>query len=229
MAYLKTWLGLGLMAIAIMSLSTPPGWADDQAKATALVDKARLSFNDLAADPNLTWLRNNLKTAKGILLVPEQFKAGFIFGGSGGSGVLLARDGNGAWSQPAFYGMGAGSVGFQIGAQVAEVALLIMTKKGVDALLSANVKLGGDISVAAGPVGAGAQVATADILAFARTKGLFGGVSVEGSVIGPRHALNRAYYGREASPVDILIRRDVKNEHATELVAAVTKMSQASP
>ena len=98
--------------------------------------------------------------------------------------------------------------------------------RGIDALLSTKVQLGGDISVAAGPVGAGAQAATTDILAFARNKGVFGGISLEGSVISPRHKLNQAYYGKEVRPVDILIRRDVNNPHAMPLISAVTKAAK---
>ena len=89
--------------------------------------------------------------------------------------------------------MGSGSIGFQIGAEGSEIALLIMTEKGRDAMLSTDVKLGGDVSVAAGPVGAGAKAATTDVLSFSRSKGIYGGVSLEGMVISPRGQLNHAY------------------------------------
>ena len=111
--------------------------------------------------------------------------AGFIFGGAGGNGTLLVRDNPGNWSYPAFYTVSSGSVGLQAGAEVAEVILMIRSQRGADAMLSNSFKVGTDASVAAGPVGAGAQVQTSDILAFSRSKGLYGGVNLDGSVISP--------------------------------------------
>ena len=216
-----------ITVVAVVALFSAPVFAQEPTKSEKVVTKAQQSFDNFAADPDMSWFRSHLKKAKALLVVPEQLKAGFILGGSGGSGVLLARDTKGAWSQPAFYGMGSGSIGLQIGAQVSEVALLIMTQKGIDALLSTKVQLGGDISVAAGPVGAGAQAATTDVVAFARNKGVFGGISLEGSVISPRNKLNREYYGKEVRPVDILVRRDVNNPQAAPLVTAVTKTAKS--
>ena len=177
----------------------------------------------------MTWFRNNVKNAKGVFIVPTLGKAGFILGGSGGTGVLLARDERtGQWSYPAFYTMGSGTIGLQIGVQVAEVVLMVMTKKGMDSMLSTKFQLGGDVSVAAGPVGAGAQAATVDILQFARAKGVFGGLTVEGAVIGIRDSLNNAYYGNPVRPVDILIRRDVSNTHANPLRKTLTKETKST-
>jgi len=103
---------------------------------------------------------------------------------------------------------------------------MIMTDKGMDAMLSTSAKLGGDMSVAAGPVGVGASVATTDVLAFSRTKGIFAGVSVEGSVIKTRDGWNETYYGKPVRSVDIVIRRNVKNPHADKLIEAVTKATR---
>jgi lipid-binding SYLF domain-containing protein len=136
-----------------------PASADDKAKAQEVVDKMTEAFHNLSVDPNMVWFRDNLKHAQAVLILRE-WRAGFILGGAGGSGVMMSRDAHGKWSYPAFYGLGAGSVGLQIGAETSEVALLIMTEKGRDALLTTEVKLGGDITVAAGPVGAGAKAAT---------------------------------------------------------------------
>jgi lipid-binding SYLF domain-containing protein len=106
---------------------------------------------------------------------------------------------------------------------------MIMTDKGMDALLSTSVKLGGDISVAAGPYGAGAKAATVDVLAFAKAKGVFGGISVEGSVITPRDSYNIAYYQRNVRPVDIIIRRSVSNPHSKALIEAVSRPCRQKP
>jgi len=224
MACIKTLIRLSLILSVGLAMGAAPALADDKSKAQGVVDKMAESFNNLSADPNMGWFRDNLKNAQAVMIL-RQFRAGFIIGGSGGSGVMLSHDAQGKWSHPAFYGMGSGSIGFQIGAEGSEVALLIMTKKGRDALLTTDVKLGGDISVAAGPVGAGAKAATTDVLSFSRSKGIYGGVSLEGMVIGPKSSLNQAYYDQGVSPLDILVNQTVQNPGANDLVAAVTKLA----
>jgi lipid-binding SYLF domain-containing protein len=226
MVCIKILIRLSLILSVGWILVAVPALADDKAKAQGVVDKMTESFNHLSADPNMGWFRDNLKNAQAVMIL-RQFRAGFIIGGSGGSGVMLSHDAQGKWSHPAFYGMGSGSIGFQIGAEGSEVALLIMTQKGRDALLSTDVKLGGDISVAAGPVGAGAKAATTDVLSFSRSKGIYGGMSLEGMVIGPRSSLNHAYYDQGVSPLDILVNQTVQNPGANDLVAEVTKMAGA--
>ena len=189
-----------------------------------LVNKATKTFYDFMADPDMGWVRSNLKKAKAILIIPASYKGGFIFGAEGGTGVLLARnEKTGKWSYPAFYTMGSISFGLQIGGKVSEVILLIMTEKGKAALLSPSFKLGADISVAAGPVGAGAEAKTFDVLAFARSKGAFGGISISGAVITARGSMNEIYYGKKVRPVDILYLNAVSNKQADKLIAAVAK------
>ena len=119
--------------------------------------------------------------------------------------------------------MGNVTFGLQIGAELSEVVLMVMTEKGLDSMLSTSVNLGADASVAAGPVGAGAKVATADILAFSRSKGIFAGLTVEGAAIAVRDKWNHAYYGKAVTPVDILVRRSVSNEQADALRSLVGK------
>ncbi len=216
-----------IMGIAL--LASKATWSDEVAKAQEIVDKAKISFKNFADDPNMGWFRTHIKDSKGVFIVPLLLKAGFIFGGSGGSGVMLSREtSSGKWSNPAFYTMGSATFGLQIGGEAAEVVLLVMTQRGMDAMLSTKFQLGADVSVAAGPVGAGAQAATTDILAFSRTKGVFGGVTVEGAVIVIRNSWNHAYYGKEASPLDILVRRNVHNKHAAALVSTVTKTAKST-
>lgn len=196
-------------------------------KQQKLVDDAKYVAERFAGDASLEWVRDNIGRAKGIFIVPQQVKAGFIVGGSNGSGVLLARDARtGSWSYPAFYTMSSATIGFQIGGQVAEIVLLIMTDKGMDALRSSDFKLGGDVSVAAGPVGVGAKAATADVVAFSRTKGLYGGINLEGAVVSTRRAWNDRYYGRTVSPSDILFNRTVSNPGADPLRNAVASMGR---
>src|SRR5438445_13172634 len=158
----KRHTGWVLLVAALLSLSALPARATDSAKAEELVNKARLSFESLVRDPNMTWLRDHVKDAKGILIVPQLLKAAFFLGGSGGSGVFLARDEKtGDWSDPAFYTLGSGSFGWQFGAEAPEVVLLAMTQGGVKAMLDSSFKLGVGASIAAGPIGGGVEGATA--------------------------------------------------------------------
>jgi lipid-binding SYLF domain-containing protein len=210
---------LGAALVALLPLAAS---ADEASEAQQLVDKAKQTIEDFKADPDMTWFRDHVGDAKAVMIIPVLLKAGFIFGASGGHGALLERDAAaGEWSHPAFYFMGSVTFGLQIGGEVAEVVLMIMTERGKAALLSTEFKLGADVSVALGPVGAGAQAATVDVLAFSRTKGLFGGLTVEGAVIEPLDSWNQAYYGRRVSPADILVRRSVTKAAADPLRRAV--------
>ena len=226
------WVTGGLAVAASMALLLGPAraWADDVQDARQLVEKARLTVEEFQTDGSMGTLRDLAKKAKGMLIMPEMLRAAFLVGASGGSGVLVARDEKtGQWRGPAFYTLGGASFGFQAGADAAEVIILAMTERGVTKLLSPQVKLGADVSVAAGPVGAGAAAATAglsaDLLSFSMAKGLYGGFSVDGSVAGVRTALNHAYYGKAASPTDILVKGAVKNAQANALIGAVAKLA----
>jgi len=217
-------LFLPLFFLLALSLVRPAS-AEDFGKPQELVIKGTLVFKSFMQDPNMAWFRNNVHRARGIFIVPQMLRGGFIIGGSGGSGILVARDRKtGEWSYPAFYTMGSVSLGLQIGADVSEIILMVMTQKGLDAMLSTEFKLGADVSVAAGPAGASAKAQLADVLAFGRSKGLFGGVSIEGALIAPRNDWNEAYYHAPVTPVDILIKRTVKNPQADILRSILPKM-----
>ena len=223
MPILRLKFGMFFVIATFLIAIIQPASADDKADAESLVNKSLTTFNDFKADPDMTWFQNHLGQAQGIMIVPRLLKGGFIFGGSGGSGVLLKREQSGNWIGPAFYAMGSVSWGLQAGAEAAEVILLIMSQKGLDSLLSTKVQLGADVSVAAGPVGAGAQAATVDILQFSRTKGIFGGLTLEGSVITPRDGLMNAYYGKPMTPVNILVTKDANNPQSDTLRVALIK------
>jgi lipid-binding SYLF domain-containing protein len=215
---------LAILALGVFFASTPAANAADREQVQGLVDRARSTFKEFMRDPNYAWLHENVNNAKGVLIFPQVIKGGFIFGGSGGTGVFLARDEKtGNWSEPAFYTVGSVTFGLQIGGEAAEIVMLAMTPKAVDSLLSSSFKLGGDVSIALGPVGAGAKAnadipnVTADFLSFARSKGLYAGLNLEGSVVAVRDGLNNAYYGKNVRPVDILVKRDVGNSRSAEL------------
>jgi lipid-binding SYLF domain-containing protein len=223
---LATWLA----ALALLLSLATAVRADDAATARELVEKARLTVEQFQSDGKMGAFRDLAKNARGMLILPQMVRAAFIVGASGGSGVLVARDGTaGPWHGPAFHTLGGASFGFQAGADAAEVIILAMTERGVTKLLAPQVKLGTDLSVAAGPVGGGASAATAglsaDLLAFSIAKGLYGGFSVDGSVVGVRTALNRAYYGKDVSPADVVLKGTAANPQAAQLLAAVGKLA----
>jgi len=185
-----------------------------------LVSQARIVLLNFLRDPDQTWIQQNLSRARGVLIAPQIVRAGFIVGGSGGRAVLVARDGR-TWVGPAFYDLATASVGFQAGVDVSEAVIVVMTDKGLNSLLSTSFKIGGDASVAAGPVGAGAQsTVTADLIAFTRAKGLYGGVNLDGTVVSANAAWNDAFYGRTSvTSTDILIRKTVTHPDAVPLLS----------
>jgi lipid-binding SYLF domain-containing protein len=206
------------LAFAMIVAIDQPSFGQSPEEQQAMVDKAEGVLKNFAADPDLPWIRENAQKSYGMLILPNLVKGGFIFGGSGGSGVMMARDDDQAdWSPPAFYTMASVTFGLQIGGEVSEIILLAVTKKGRDAFLTNEFKLGADVSVAAGPTGVGAKGQTADIFAFSRTKGLFAGLNLEGAVIAPRDSWNEAYYGATVAPSEILLKRTVSNDGAENL------------
>ena len=214
-----------ILAAIFLVAAIPRAMAADMEDAQGIVDKARVTLSAFMRDKDYEWLRENIKKAKGVLIYPQVLKAGFILGGSGGTGVLLAKDSKtGEWSDPAFYTLGSVSYGLQIGGEAAEVVVLVMSQKGVDALLTSKFKLGGDTSIALGPVGTGAKAdITADFISFAKSKGLYAGLNLDGSYLDVREKLNKAYYGKEATPVDIIVKKSVRNLEAVPLKEELKK------
>ena len=158
----------GLVALLAFAAS---GAALAQSEQQKLVSAADTTLSHFLRDPDMTWLQQNISRAKAVMIAPEVAKAGFIFGGSGGRAVTLARDAkSGKWAGPAFYTLATASVGFQAGISVSEVVTMVMSEKCLNSLLAPSVKLGGDASVAAGPIGAGAKAdVVADFITFSRS------------------------------------------------------------
>ncbi len=210
--------------LAVFALALPAYAASEPEE---LAEKSRFTAEKMLAHPDYPSLRVWMRRAKGVLIVPSLLKASFFVGGEGGNGVLLSRDANGDWSYPAFYSIGTASLGVQIGFQDSEVMFVIMTERGLNAVINNQVKLGADASVALGPKGAGVEGATttaltADIYSFSLTRGLFAGVSFEGSLVYKRDDWNQAYYGAPAAgPRAIVIERQFRNPQAEPLRAAL--------
>ena len=198
-------------------------------KAASLVDKASWTVETFKQrnDVQMDMFRDLLRDAQGVAVFPAAFKGGFIVGAEYGNGVMLARTPSGGWSYPAFYTLGGCSLGLQIGGQVAEVVLIMRSRKAVEAVVKHQGKLGADAEVSVGTIGAGMEGATttnlgADIVVFSYAAGLYAGGSVEGSVLARRNDYNQAYYGRTVSPEAILFGQGIANPQADGLRAALT-------
>ena len=190
------------------------------------VKSAQATLETFRADPQMQWFREHLKDARGVLISPRIVRAGFILGGSGGEALLLAREGRN-WIGPAFYNIGTGSIGLQIGAEISEVIVLVMTEKAFDSLMSSKVALGGEASVSAGPVGIGTGYdITTDTVSFVKSKGAYAGLNLDAAVITPDPAANAAFYGRTASAADVLVRKTVSSPEAASLQRSLSEMSR---
>lgn len=197
-----------------------------------LVDRAALTVQELMTQKVSQDPQAMLRRAKAVMICPRVFKASFFVGGEGGSCVLLARSGNGTWSYPTFYDIGSGSFGFQFGVQDSQLMLMIMTNRGLNAVMDSQVRLGANVSVAVASIGAGAQAATtaavgADIIAFAEARGLFGGVSLEGGVMSARVDENQAYYGQPLAARQIIQQMQGVNPGADPLREVLTRFGNA--
>ena len=214
--------GIAALVAATSAFVVPTVYA--QADPQAHIVASEVTLSNFLRDPDMTWLQQNFGRAKAVIITPEIVKAGFIFGGSGGRALVVARDpSSGKWVGPAFYAMATASVGFQAGISVAEGVTLVMTDKGFNSLLATSFKIGGDASVAAGPVGAGARSdIVADLITFNRAKGVYGGLNLDGTVVTASDDWNASFYGKKVLPPDILVRASVHNAAADKLLAQVS-------
>ena len=218
-------LSLWFLGILLMMPPFSVLAADEQ----QLVDRAEMTVTNLAKEN--AWFRDHVKEAKAIFIVPQYLKGAFIFGAAGGSGVLLVRDGFN-WSEPAFYNMGEGSFGFQIGGNSSEIIVVVRTQRGLESFFTHDFRLGGDLSIAAGPVGVGAKGGglTADFVSFAKSKGIYAGISVDGAIVTVDSGANRLYYGKSVTPVDIVVKNSVSNPGSMGLrIATKTVGRKESP
>ncbi|MGE0408512.1 MAG: lipid-binding SYLF domain-containing protein [Amphiplicatus sp.] len=195
-------------------------------KAEELVAKAAETTAYFTRDDAFEPMWELADSAKAMVVVPRSLRGAFMFGGSGGNAVMIARNDDGSWSQPTFFTVGSFSFGLQIGGEQSEILLLVMTQRGMEHLLSTTVKLGGDVSIAAGPIGGGAKAQTTDILAFSRSRGLYGGISLEGAVMKTRNDWNEAYYGANFSTADIIYRQKAYNPASAPLQNAVAALAR---
>jgi SH3 domain-containing YSC84-like protein 1 len=202
-------LATGSLMLALLAATPAQDKADAKIKDEAQQsDKAARVFQEIMGAPDQEIPRDILDKAECVAVFPDVLKAGLIVGGQGGRGVASCRTADG-WSAPAFFNLGGGSVGLQIGAQSTDFVMLFMNQNGLNSLLSDKFTLGADASVAAGPVGRQAGAATdakldAQILSYSRSKGLFAGLELKGVVIKPDKSDMRDAYGEGITAKEIL-------------------------
>lgn len=193
-------------------------------------------ITQLQAMPDLQvpdWL---LQRAEGIAILPEVVKAGVMFGGRGGTGVMLVRQPDGRWSNPLFIGIGAGSFGFQFGVQATDMVFVFTTRRSVEGVADGKLTLGADAAAAAGPVGRSATAATsvtldAEVYSYSRSQGLFAGVSLEGTYLFVRNSANERFYGRKGIlGSDVLAPgAPMAPEPAPALIAEIARITAVKP
>lgn len=215
---------------ALVAVSATPALAADAVEQQQLVDKAKLTVEAFISDPSVGPATRELKDeAKALFIVPQFLRGAFVFGGAGGSGVLIVRDEKTKqWSEPAFYTIGSASFGLQVGGDVSELVFVVRNQKGLEEFYRTDFKLGVDVSMAVGPVGGGgsAKGITADLVTYARKRGVFAGIAVDGSVIAVSDDSNAAYYGKAVRPTDIIVKQTVSNPKSSDLRNAAAKLMQ---
>lgn len=193
-----------------------------------LVDRSTIAIESMMGSSQGVQAQQFLHRARAVVVCPRIFRAGFFIGGEGGECVLASRASNGSWSDPAFYTMGSGSFGLQIGAQDAEVIMMLMNDTALNAFLNSQFKIGADAGLSVATLGAGVGGSTgtalgADIITFSKSRGLYGGISLSGSVFSNDSGLEQQYYGQPVGPRQIVMQMTVNNPGANPLRAMLTK------
>ena len=222
-----------LMSVLVAGPIGSPALADEH-PGILKIHQAEAVLKMSATAPDKGIPRGLLQRAECIGVFPGLTKAAFVVGGEFGRGVFTCRQKNGAMGAPAFFTMGSGSFGWQFGGEQADLVLLIMNEDGVKHLLQDKFTLGGEASAVAGPVGRTAEAATdaqmhAETLSWSRSRGIFLGASLQGSVIKPDKSATEALYGKPVTANDILVAQSVPApEAAQSFVKTATEFSKRS-
>jgi lipid-binding SYLF domain-containing protein len=223
----KMLLSAVLTAMMLAPFATSAAWASDEQN---LVEKAKITIDNLKHDKEFGNARDLLLRARGVLIVPNLVKGGFFVGGEGGDGVLMTRAGPRNWSEPAFYTLASASFGLQIGIEESELVLFVMSDKALTALMQDEFKFGAEAGIAVATLGSSAEAATtanlnADVIVWSSSTGAYAGLTLNGSVVKPRHSWDAEYYGHAVTTSDIVIKHDVKNAGADGLKANLGSIS----
>jgi lipid-binding SYLF domain-containing protein len=213
-----------LLALACSSLLLA---ASTRSQDVARIHHSATVFRQIMATPDHAIPRRLLSSAKCVAIVPSEVQVAFMFGGKHGIGVVSCRTANG-WSAPAFISVGGGSYGFQIGASSTDIVMVFRNRSGLSSLLSDKFRVGVGATAAAGPVGRNASASTdikmhAEILTYARSRGAFAGVSLNGAVVQPDHSADAALYGSNVRTKQIVAGDVAVPGAAKPLVRALLK------
>jgi lipid-binding SYLF domain-containing protein len=208
MTRLLNWTAAAVFALGLIGLAHTPAKAADP---TTILANASATVTDLKRDPVFLNARSTLRNARAVLIVPRLIKGGFVFGAEGGEGVLVARTRHG-WSAPAFYTLGSASFGLQIGLEQAELVMFIMSDRALRGIEAGKIKLGAGAGITVVTLGASGEAATpvnlaGDIIVWSVAKGVYGGLTLNGSVIAPQDDTNAEVYRARVSASDIVAGR----------------------
>jgi SH3 domain-containing YSC84-like protein 1 len=208
---------LALLAMGFLSLwlTAAPAWADKKADANERAAKASVVLRQIMSAPDQGIPQELLDRSYCVAVFPTVIKGGFVFGGQYGKGIVSCRRDKASWGSPAFFTIGGGSFGLQIGGQAVDLVLLFINDDGVQGLLKNKFEVGAGAAAAAGPVGRNATLSTdiqlnTKILSYSRSKGLFAGLELKGAVITQDKGSNRSVYEQEVSAREILVEGKVR-------------------
>lgn len=231
------WIKYLVAIVAALFVLEPVSWADNPAIAKTeenrLQNAGKVMQEILGVPDDIP--QDLLGKARCVIVMPSVLKAAFVFGGSYGRGAMVCRTGQdftGPWGAPAMYALEGGSFGFQIGGEATDFVFLVINDRGANSLMHTKVKLGGDASAAIGPKGRSAQADTdaymrAEILTYSRARGVFAGVSLDGSTLRPDGEANRKLYGHSATTATIIT--DSEFAAPTSAHALIAALQNASP
>jgi lipid-binding SYLF domain-containing protein len=224
MTWLTPWRRAALAAL--LAAASVQANADDAARARKIVADSRVTLAHFNASPTQRMALLALPGASAIVIFPHVVSAAFIVGGSGADGVLFVRDlQSGHWIGPAFYRLVSGSVGLQAGGSSAEVVMIVNSTGALRSLYKGHLRLGIDASIAIGHGGGAGSAITADVDSYALSKGLVAGIALDGSRLSVRAPLNTAWYGRPATPAQILVDREVSNPDSVPLARDIENLA----
>ena len=222
-----------ILAAAVIAATGLTAFAEEKAHERRIRLSAEL-VRDMAAQDDAASMADVIKSGKGVAIFPAVTKAGLMIGGQVGEGLVLLRNPNGTWTGPAFMGLSGASIGIQIGAQSVGLVLVITNEQGLRAFTGGNsFKLGADVAIAAGPVGRDTSAATdsrakASIYSYSMSKGLFAGMTFEGSVLNQNRDANRAYWGRDMS-AQAALKKPANDKRIKELVNSLNALVKKAP
>src|SRR5215475_5055727 len=233
---LRSFAHIAIWSLAVLFAFTNPLMAQQPNKHSTEAERSADAVNVLTEIMNIpeqSVPEELMARAHGIAVIPHVVKGAFGIGGQWGKGLMSQRHEDGSWSPPAYIEIGGGSFGLQIGVQASDVVLVFTDEDGLKGLLKGKLKLGADASATAGPVGRKAEVGTdvllkSAVFAYSRSKGLFAGISLDGSVVSIDESANRRVYGKEVTGEEILLGKGVRSNATVEpFLAALQKFSPA--